>query len=118
VKVALSRPSFELWLLLHHVEETAVVDLADAREVEERLRAELGQYNKAKLRREHYPPARVREAYFRAQNLDASVPGGEVPERATTRVYRLWKAIVSEALPTQLRPELRALRESLFTARE
>jgi hypothetical protein len=34
VNVALSKPCFELWLLLHHVEETVVKDLSDASEVE------------------------------------------------------------------------------------
>ena len=50
VNVALSRPSFELWLLLHHIEETASGRLPAARDVEVALRATLGQYNKTKLK--------------------------------------------------------------------
>jgi RloB-like protein len=37
VRVALSRPCFELWLLLHHLEETAVGSLSKAADVEEGL---------------------------------------------------------------------------------
>ena len=39
VNVALSKPSFELWLLLHHLEETALGVLPAAKDVEEALRA-------------------------------------------------------------------------------
>ncbi len=39
VNVALSKPSFELWLLLHHVEETALGALPAAKDVAEALRA-------------------------------------------------------------------------------
>jgi hypothetical protein len=42
VNVALSKPSFELWLLLHHVEETALGLLPTATDVEGALRARLG----------------------------------------------------------------------------
>jgi hypothetical protein len=109
VKVALSKPSFELWLLLHHVEETDLGSLPTAGDVEKALRAKLGEYNKTNLKREHYPPASVRDAYKRAERLDSTVTGGEIPSENTTRVYRLLKAIVSKALPQQLRLELRDL---------
>jgi hypothetical protein len=73
------------------------------------LRAKLGAYNKTKLRPEHYLPSIV-EACHRAERLDASVDGGDIPEGATTRVYQLVKAIVDSALPTQLPEALRALK--------
>jgi hypothetical protein len=110
VNVALSRPSFELWLLLHHVDETALGNLPTARDVELRLREVLGEYNKTRLKPEHYPLANVREACARAHRLDATVAGGEIPQANTTRVYQLLKAIVASAAPLQLPPELRALR--------
>jgi RloB-like protein len=44
VNVALSKPSFELWLLLHHLEETALGVLTAAKQVEESLRTKLGEY--------------------------------------------------------------------------
>lgn len=42
VKIALSRPCFELWLLLHHLDESEVVGLTNAKKVEARLRKVLG----------------------------------------------------------------------------
>jgi hypothetical protein len=109
VNVALSRPSFELWLLLHHVEEAALGTLPTAKDVEEALRAKLGQYNKTNLKQEHYPHLSVCNACDRAARLDATVGGGEIPSENTTRVYRLLRAIAAKALPQQLPPELRNL---------
>ncbi len=109
VNVALSRPSFELWLLLHYRDESAVLDLPNATKVEEALRDILGGYNKTKLKREHYPGTLLATAIERAERLDLSVPGGDIPSSNTTRVYRLWKSIVSKALPSQLPVYLRAI---------
>jgi len=110
VNVALSKPCFELWLLLHHEQETAVSTLANAREVEEALRARLGEYNKTNLKAEHYPRSLVAAAVERAERLDLTVGGGNIPQGNTTRVYQLWNAIVSKALPSQLPPEFHPLR--------
>lgn len=55
VGVALSKPCFEIWLLLHHVDKTAIVSLVNAEQTESALRVALGQYNKTKLKRQHYP---------------------------------------------------------------
>jgi hypothetical protein len=109
VNVALSRPSFEFWLLLHHVEENALGVLTVAKDVEEALRNKLGEYNKTNLKQEHYPLKCVRDACVRAERLDGSVAGGDIPQGNTTRVYRLWKAIAAKALPQQFPPELRGL---------
>jgi len=109
VNVALSKASFELWLLLHHVEETAVGVLPAAKDVEEALRTRLGEYNKTNLKKEHYPLTSVCNACIRAERLDATVAGGEIPNDNTTRVYRLLKAIAAKALPQQLPSELRCL---------
>ena len=84
VKVALSKPSFELWLLLHHVAETVLGELPAAKDVEEMLRATLGEYNKTNLKREHYPLTSVCDACDRAERLDATVAG--VKFRARTRL--------------------------------
>lgn len=109
VNVALSKPSFELWLLLHHVEETDLGALATAREVGAALRDKLGQYNKTKLRQGDYPLASVYNACIRAERPDATVAGGDIPLANTTRVYRLWKAIAVKAHPRQLPGELQGL---------
>ncbi len=113
VQVALSKPSFELWLLLHHLDETALGVLPAARDVEDKLRSVLGEYNKTRLKQEHYPHRSVRDAYLRAERLDSAVEGGDIPQENTTRVYRLWQAIVARALPQQLPAEFRALRQSI-----
>jgi hypothetical protein len=109
VNIALSKPSFELWLLLHRVEETALSVLPTARDVVEALRARLGEYNKTNLKQQHYPPGSVYHARLRAARLDAAVTGGDIPAENTTRVYLLWQAILAKVNPRQLPPELRRL---------
>ena len=105
MKVALSRPCFELWLLLHHLSENEVPSLRNAKEVEDALRAQLGEYNKTNLKEAHYPRAAVVEAIERAERLDAAVGGGNIPAANSTRVYQLWRAIAKKALPSQLPAE-------------
>lgn len=95
INVALSKPCFELWLLLHHVDDSNVGALRYARDTEEKLREILGQYNKTKLKKEHFSPGSMRTACERAERLDSTVTGGEIPNSNTTRVYQLWKAINS-----------------------
>ena len=109
VEVALSKPCFDLWLLLHHLPENEVVSLSNARSVEEALRASLGQYNKTKLKREHYPIASVSAACIRAAKLDQAATGSDLPDSNVSRVYRLWRAIAAKALPSQLSAELKGL---------
>jgi hypothetical protein len=109
VKVALSKPCFELWLLLHHVDEAGVTALENAAEVESALRSTLGEYNKTNLKEEHYPPATVGQACERAERLDLTVEGGEIPNGNTSRVYQLLRAIASKSLPSQLPVELHGL---------
>jgi hypothetical protein len=77
IKVALSRPCFELWLLLHCVDEGEVIALPSATKVEQALRSELGQYDKTRLKAEHYPFRSVAEACKRARRLDATVPAAK-----------------------------------------
>jgi len=109
VKVALSKPCFELWLLLHHEPETSLSQLPDAYAVERALRARLGEYNKTNLKQEHYPLSAVSAACERAERLDSNVLGGDIPKSNTSRVYLIWKAIAAKALPTQFPIELHGL---------
>lgn len=106
VKVALSKPCFEIWLLLHHLDEVAVIDLADATEAERLLRTTLGEYNKKLLKEKHFPITSVPNAIKRAEQLDTTVRGGDIPLGNTSRVYLLWQAIIDKALPSQLPPQL------------
>ncbi len=109
VNVAVSRSCFEVWLLLHYVDESSLAPLANASEAENALREAIGEYNKMKLKKEHYPLSSVVAACQRAERLDLTVNGGDLPERNTSRVYLLWKAIAAKALPSQLPMELRPL---------
>ncbi len=109
VRVAISRPCFELWLALHHLDESAVKHLPDAAAVEDALRAHLGEYNKRNLKPEHFPVTRVPTAYKRAQALDLLVGKGDLPQENTTRVYLLWKSILDKSSPSQLPQELLTL---------
>lgn len=102
VKIALSNPCFELWLLLHHIDESEVVNLGDASAVEAKLRATLGEYNKKRLKEKHFPIESIPAAVKRAERLDSSVAGGDIPDGNTSRVYLLWQAIIDKALPSQL----------------
>lgn len=108
VKVALSKPSFELWLLLHHVESAEVATLADANEVEARLRSALGAYNKTRLNEADFPLSSIARAHARARSIDATHTS-EIPTINSSRVYRLWEAIAAGALQSQLPPELASL---------
>jgi hypothetical protein len=110
IKIALSKPCFELWLLLHHLDESEVVDLADASEVAAKLRATLGEYSKKRLKAEHYPIEKVPDAIRRAARLDATVGGGDIPATNSSRVYLLWQAIIDKALPSQLPAPLAELK--------
>lgn len=96
VNVALSRPCFELWLLLHHLDESHANSLENAKRVEQMLREKLGEYNKTKLKPEHYPRTAIAEASKRAARLDQTVSGGDIPSAATTRLYLLINSITSK----------------------
>ena len=54
IHVALSKPSFEMWLLLHRVEGGAIGPSWNANRVAAALRANLGHYNKTNLQPEDY----------------------------------------------------------------
>jgi len=111
VKMALSKPSFELWLLLHHVDATEVAALANAREVEGKLRLALGAYNKTRLNKADFPLGSVAKAHQRARALDGSA-AFEIPIMNSSHVYKLWEAIVAGALKSQLPPELASLEDT------
>lgn len=108
IRVALSRPCFELWLLLHHVSENEVKELADCRAVDNRLREVLGTYDKTRLVAEHYPLKSVSEACARARRLDGA-EGGGIPNNNSTRVFEIWESVCEKALASQVPRELRGL---------
>jgi hypothetical protein len=109
VKVALSKPCFELWLLLHHVGIDEINSLGDAGQVGVKLNGILGGYNKTRLKSEHYPPSSVAQAFHRAKDLDQCVSGGDIPSSNTSRVYLIWKAIISSSRSPNIAPEFRGM---------
>jgi hypothetical protein len=109
VKVALSMPCFELWLLLHHTGEASVAELMTARKTEEALRSRLGSYDKTRVDPHHFTFAHVEAACERALQLDRSAGLPEIPQTPSSQMYLLWRAIAAKALPSQLPEELRAL---------
>lgn len=110
--VALSKPCFELWLLLHYVDKDTVTELDSAKSVEKALREQLGEYNKTSLKPEHFPIDSVAKACQQARALDETVLGGAIPQTNTSRVFQLWEAIISKTPSSQLHPELAALQLS------
>ncbi len=115
VRVALSRPCFEFWLLLHHLtrQNPGLQTLSTAKDVETFLRKTLGSYNKRNLKTEDFPLEKVPQAIREGRAIDASVTGGDIPGANTSRVYQLWESIIKNASPAQLPDELRNLKRSL-----
>lgn len=116
VRVALSKPCFEFWLLLHHLtrQDPDLQKLSTARNTENLLKKTLGSYNKRKLKPEDFPLENVPQAILESRAIDQSVSGGDIPSANTSRVYKLWESIIKNASPAQLPEELRDLQRSLY----
>ena len=107
IRIALSKPCFEVWLALHHLDDAAeLLRCANAKAVAKLMKKLLGSYDKTRVNAAALSFADVRRASGRAREIDAGVQGGDNPESVTTRVYLLWAAIATKALPSQLPPEL------------
>jgi hypothetical protein len=110
IEIALSRPCFELWLLLHHVSETAIPADGDAADMLKELENKLGTFNKLRLSAAAFPDTLLMEACLRASRLDRIVDGGVIPVSASTRVYRLWRKILDVVPSHSLSPTLKELK--------
>jgi hypothetical protein len=109
IHVALSKPSFDFWLLLHHTDNNYLLDsIEDAVNVENELRSILGQYNKRKLQQSHFPIPSVIDACLRAEQRDSN---RRLLERNGSRLYLLWNSIISKAIPSQLPKDFEKLRK-------
>jgi len=107
VHVALSKPSFDFWLLLHHLDDVSVLaSLDSASAVERKLREILGRYNKLRLRGEDFPVSAVTRACKTAEHQDV---GGSLLDTNGSRVYKLWRSMAAETLPQQLPKEFAEL---------
>jgi hypothetical protein len=88
----MSRPCFDLWLLLHHEEVASGTVFASCGDVGARIRTLRGEFNKASLKREHYPLSQIAAAIVRATALDkgaSDVSADFWPGTTATRVYLL-----------------------------
>jgi hypothetical protein len=92
VRLAVSNPCFEVWLLLHFEEGGPHVSGAAA--AVRRLRRHLPAYEKAKLQFEDYAPG-LRDAVDRARKLD---DGSAVGTNPSSGVWRLVERIVRDTL--------------------
>ena len=86
--IAMSRPCFDLWLLLHHENVSAGVEYVTGDEIATRIRQIVGEFNKTNLKKDHYKIVQVQMALDRARSLDANELG-LWPEKTATRVYLL-----------------------------
>ena len=100
VNLALSKPCFELWLLLHHLDESQVSELTDCDAVIGALKRHLGHYNKTRLTFGQFPLRSVEGAIERSRRLDRD--DSLIPTANTTRVYRLWDSITRNLDPWRL----------------
>lgn len=106
--IAISRPCFDFWLLLHHVSDLDRLSaIGNAKDVLTELRGELTVFNKTNLDMSKFPLSSVSHACRTAKALGLSVKGGDRPESPMSDVYKLWKEILSSTPKNHLPEELR-----------
>lgn len=109
IKIALSKPSFEVWLAAHRMEMAELEPCKNAGEVCSALARHLGGYDKTQLDGAQFSEASVTEAYWRARQWDELVLGGDNPGRNTTRVYQIWHNILLKSARSQVYGPFRGL---------
>lgn len=97
VKVAISRPCFEVWILLHFNDPDQIVGLSNASDVEARIKNIISGFSKTRLKIEDFSVESVSEAFFRAIQLDESIRDEKIPPRNSTRVYRLLAELLRQS---------------------
>ncbi len=95
IEIAMSSPCFDLWLLLHQRDITHHNAPMNAAEVAKMFRETVGEFNKKRLRQEHYSPQSIRDALDRARALDIE-PENWFPESPCTRIYRIVEQAVEK----------------------
>ena len=115
VNIAVNKPCFEFWLLLHYLQrnDPDLLRITNAGSAEKLLKKTLGGYKKRSLDTNHFPLTRVPQAVMEARAIDSTVFGGDIPQGNTSRVYRLWERILHNASPAQLPEELQDLKQQL-----
>jgi len=99
-KVAMSRPCFEFWLLLHHCEDASRLNIQRCNDIRSHLLASLGSYNKTKLDPNHYHLDKVLTAICRAKELDTVA--NDIPPDNCSRIYLIVEMIMN-SVPAHLK---------------
>jgi len=95
IKLAISNPCFELWLLLHHGDYAST---SDRKKIRQELKGIVPQYDKHVDFEKHYQ-AGYDEAVRRARKLDELADSCNDPGRnPTTGVYRLTELIAGRSV--------------------
>lgn len=89
IRLAISHPCFEYWLLLHHIDTSA--PMARCAAAEARLRRHVPSYAKARLRFDHFEGA-VADAVVRAKRRDPV--GEDWQHNPSTNVWQLVERIL------------------------
>ncbi|MBN73107.1 MAG: hypothetical protein CME32_27950 [Gimesia sp.] len=96
INVAISRPCFELWLLLHFNEFPENPNLT-CQDVAELLKSIDGGYNKKKVYNLAITESSVSKAIARSK-ANASVGSGEIPPKIETHIHKILDELVSDGL--------------------
>lgn len=86
--VAVSNPCFDLWLLLHHEDVPSNRVFQNAQAVEIRIREVIGEFNKTKLKAEHYNVSLALVAIARGRTLTPDLSSYR-PNNPGTQVWKL-----------------------------
>jgi len=116
VYIAINKPCFEFWLLLHLLtrDDARLKAIHNADSAAELLKALLGVYNKRKVDMAHFPLSTLPQAVLTAREIDDGVAGGDIPDSNTARTYLLWEEVIRNASAAQLPVELRELKSKLI----
>jgi hypothetical protein len=89
IRIAMSNPCFDLWLLLHHMDLPCGHGIRDANGVAEYMRRNGFQFNKQRLNVVDYTPAAVRMAIERSARMMAADTGSGWPQSVGTQMHLL-----------------------------
>ena len=107
INIAISKPCFEVWLLMHFIDDEALFDsLENANTVEEHLKQINGSYNKTKLDSKQFNFDKGAHACRVAHLRDIKVSGGDNPDRSTSRIYKIWQSIIKKSAKSLLHSSL------------
>lgn len=101
IHVALSRPCFEYWLALHHVDSVELDNMDCAKQLERKLnevvsafRRQTTGYSKVNVQYFDFPHSLLANAIRRARKQDEPMKRERVPVKNTTRIYCIWESLL------------------------